>query len=154
MIKTLLKKFNINIKQILSVSDNTLEDIEQEAHIVFIEFEKEINKNEKVFINELKKRCLSFNKYGKRIDSHKEFDRFNQYEENMINQVHTTSYISEDTILGLAIIKDNCSEEEYNLLLDYHRFGQKLTSIKYNIKESTLRKRICDLQNRIRKKVI
>lgn len=63
----LLQKFHINIQQIINNSDNEFEDIKNEAYIILQENYDEILKNERVFINKLKAKCLKFNKYGKRI---------------------------------------------------------------------------------------
>ena len=67
-VNELIKKFRININQIVTNSDNTIDDVENEAFIVLSENYNEIMNNNRVFINELKKKCLKFNKYGKRIE--------------------------------------------------------------------------------------
>ena len=63
IVNELIKKFRININQIVTNSDNTIDDIENEAFIVLSENYNEIMNNNRVFINELKKKCLKFNKY-------------------------------------------------------------------------------------------
>ncbi len=49
----LIKKFRININQIIANSDNTMDDIRNEAYLVVADNYSSIQKNERVFINEL-----------------------------------------------------------------------------------------------------
>ena len=98
---SLLNKFNININQIIRCSDNTLSDIKNEAFIVVFENLNKIKHNERTFINELKTKCLKFNKYGKRIESKDRFERFNHYENEMIETKINDLDLDEDTLCTL-----------------------------------------------------
>lgn len=153
MIEILLKQFSKNVQQIILVSDHEYEDIVNESYLVYYEHKDRIHENKNVFINELRKKCLKFNKYGKRLDCKRDFERFNQYESEMVDEVDTETESKENDIVDLISIQSVCTEDEYNFLLNYYRYGQTKCSEIYNIKVSTLRKRVFDLQNKIKKKL-
>lgn len=147
---SLLNKFNININQIIRCSDNTLSDIKNEAFIVVFENLNKIKNNERTFINELKTKCLKFNKYGKRIESKDRFERFNQYENEMIETKINDLDLDEDTLCTLIDIKNLLKEQEYIFLLEYYGMGCEYVSNKYNIRKDLVRKRVSNLIKYIR----
>lgn len=149
----LLKKFRINISQIIRNSDNTMEDIESESYLVLHDFFDSIRENENIFINELRRKCLRFNKYGKRIDSKRDWDRFNAYEKALEADYENPMDTNEDLILNINLVKEIVSEEEYSFLIYYFGYGQEETSKKYNIKEGTARKRVHVLISKIKKEL-
>lgn len=153
MIDTMIKKFRINVNYILKNSDNTIEDVRGESYIVLHEFINNIKENEKVFINELRNRCLKFNKYNRVMNTKEDWKRFNGYEENLQLEYDNGMEINEDTILGIHMIKEKTCEEEYSFLMFYHRYGQEETSKKYNLKAGTVRKRVHTIQQRIKKEL-
>lgn len=153
MVQSMISKFRININQIIRNSDNTMEDIENESFLVLHDFFDKIKDNEKIFINELRSRCLKFNKYGRRLDNKEDWERFNRYEESLQHEYKNSMDINEDLILGINVIKEKICEEEYSFLIHYFRYGQKETSIKYSLKEGTVRKRVHTLINKIRKEL-
>lgn len=152
-VNKMIKKFRININHIINNSDNTIEDIQSESFLVLHDFMDKIKENEKVFINELRNRCLKFNKYNRKLDEKSNWEKFNEYEERLKYEYENGMEIDEDAILGLQMIKEVTSEEEYSFLMDYYSYGQEETSKKYNIKVGTLRKRVHTLQNKIRKEL-
>lgn len=99
----LLQHFHIDIHQIINNSDNTFDDIKNEGYIVLHEHYDEIEKDNKVFINELRKRCLKFNKYNRRIDTKAKWEEFNNLKENLRNEVNLYSQIDEDTLARFAV---------------------------------------------------
>lgn len=152
-VHNMIRKFRININQIIRNSDNTIEDIESESFLVLHDFFDKIKENEKVFINELRSRCLKFNKYGKRLDNKEDWDRFNRYEESLQNEYKNSLEINEDLILNINIIKEKICEEEYSFLIHYFRYGQEETSKRYDLKKGTVRKRVHTLINKIKKEL-
>ncbi|MGL6185553.1 MAG: hypothetical protein ACRC1T_09275 [Clostridium chrysemydis] len=152
-VQNMISKFRININQIIRNSDNTIEDIESESFLVLHDFFDKIKENEKVFINELRSRCLKFNKYGKRLDNKEDWERFNRYEESLQHEYKNAMEINEDLILGIHVIKEKICEEEYSFLIHYFRYGQEETSKKYGLKEGTVRKRVHTLINKIKKEL-
>ncbi|MGL5100802.1 MAG: hypothetical protein ACRC6B_12375 [Fusobacteriaceae bacterium] len=152
-VNRLLSKFRINVNHIINNTDNTIEDIKSEAYLVLHTNLERIELDERVFINELKNNCLKFNKYNRVMNTKVDWERFNRYEERLQHEYSNGMEIDEDMILGLHLIKDVADEEEYQLLLDYYRYGQKLTSEKYNMKEGTIRKRVFKLIQRLKKEL-
>lgn len=151
MLDKLLKKFHINIQQIINNSDNEMEDIRNEAYIVLYEHYSEILKDDRVFINELKKKCLKFNKYGKRIESKNRWEYFNQKELEMQEKSKQYEQMNEDNMCILIDIQNAIGKENYKFLLYYYSFGYKETAIRYNISPELVRKRVSLLLNKIRK---
>lgn len=152
-VHNMINRFKININQIIRNSDNTMEDIENESFLVLHDFFDKIKENEKVFINELRSRCLKFNKYGRRLDNKDDWERFNRYEESLQYEYKNAMEIDEDLILGIHIIKEKICEEEYSFLIYYFRYGQGETSKKYNLKEGTVRKKVHSLISKIKKEL-
>ena len=130
IVNTLISKFIINVNQIINNSDNTMEDIKNEAYIVVDNNYSKIKENERVFINELKTRCLKFNKYGKRIESKERWKEFNNREEAMVEQFNNEYDINEDVLCQLLDVKEIIGEESYKFLIDYYNFGSKETSLR------------------------
>lgn len=153
LLDKLIKKYYINIQQIINNSDNDMGDIKNEAYIILHENYDKILKNDKIFINELKTKCLKFNKYGKRIESSKRWEYFNQKEEQMNDNTNKYSNLNEDNLCLLLDIKNFIGEKDYNFLLDYYALGYKETSIKYKISPSLTRKRVSFLIDKIRKEM-
>lgn len=153
MVQQMISNFRINVNQIIRNSDNTIEDIESESFLVLHDFFDEIKDNNKVFINELKTRCLKFNKYGRRLDNKKDWERQNMYEERLQYEYDNGMEINEDIIVGIQAIKEKICEEEYSFLIYYYENGQEETSKKYNLKVGTTRKRVYDLIKKIRKEL-
>lgn len=152
-VNKMIKKFRININHIINNSDNTIEDIQCESFLVLHDFMDKIKDNEKVFINELRSRCLKFNKYNRIMNTKEDWNRFNRYEERLKDEYENGMEINEDSILGLQMIKEVTNEEEYNFLMYYYSHGQEETSKKYNFKTGTLRKRVYTLINKIKKEL-
>lgn len=148
----LLNKFYINVEQIKRNSDNTIEDIKQEAFIVVHLNQEKIKNNERVFINELKTRCLKFNKYGKRIESKERWERFNSYEDNMIKD-EINNFNEEDEIT-LLTIKTLISEDDYNFLLCYFGCGIDFCCKKYNLSRYFINKKCNELLDIIKSKIL
>lgn len=146
----LIKKFRININQIIANSDNTMDDIRSEAYLVVADNYSSIQENERVFINELKTRCLKFNKYGKRIESKERWEEFNKREEQLANILPIMSSMDDDKLCMLIDIKDEIGEENYKFLLDYFSISRKEMCTKYHISEPTVRKKAKDLLDRLR----
>lgn len=151
---SLIKKFKINIEQIRKCTDNTYEDLKNEAYIIVHDNIESILNNERVFINELKTKCLRFNKYGKRIESKERFEKFNEYENNMVEESDNEMNMDEDKICMLVDIKELIGEDNYNFLLDYYNYGAKTISYKYGISECSTRKRASNLVKKIRDKLM
>lgn len=149
----MIKRFNRSINQIIRNSDNTLEDIESESFLVLHDYFDKIMENEKVFINELRTRCLRFNKYGKRLDNKEDWERHNRYEEALALNYKNSMEINEDLILSIHVIKEKICEEDYNFLIYYFSYGQEETSNKYNLKEGTVRKKVHVLIKKLRKEL-
>lgn len=152
-VNNMIKKFRININYILRNTDNTMEDIQNESFLVLHDFLDRIKDNEKVFINELRNRCLKFNKYNRVMNTKEDWERFNRYEERLQHEYDNGMEIDEDLLLGLQVIKEATSEEEYNFLIYYYQYGQEETSKKYDLKEGTVRKRVFTLTNKIKKEL-
>lgn len=152
-VNKMIKKFRININHIINNSDNTIEDIQSESFLVLHDFMDKIKDNEKVFINELKSRCLKFNKYNRIMNTKEDWNRFNEYEERLKDEYENGMEINEDAVLGLQMIKEVTNEEEYSFLIYYYSYGQEETSKKYNLKAGTLRKRVHILINKIKKEL-
>lgn len=152
-LNNLMNKFRKNINQIISNSDNTIDDVKSESFLVLHDFFDKIKENEKIFINELRTRCLKFNKYNRRLDNKEDWERLNRYEESLQYEYNNPMDINEDLILGIQSVKEVTCEEEFSFLMHYFRYGQKETSIKYDLKEGTVRKRVHTLINRIRKEL-
>lgn len=153
IVNTLISKFIINVNQIINNSDNTMEDIKNEAYIVVDNNYSRIKENERVFINELKTRCLKFNKYGKRIESKERWKEFNNREEAMVEQFNNEYDINEDVLCQLLDVKEIIGEESYKFLIDYYNFGSKETSLRYHISEPTLKKRVNEMISKVRRKL-
>lgn len=145
----LIKKFIINIRQIISNSDNDMCDIESEAYIITYEHYEHILKNERVFINEMRKKCLRNNKYGKRIESMNRWEYFNSLESSIPERTKITSEINEDLIVGIDAIKQCISDEEYNFLITYYDVGSEKTSEKYCISNTACRQKVHRLKRKI-----
>lgn len=153
IINNMIQKFRINVNQILANSDNTIEDIINESCIVLQEHREAIEENNNIFINELRKRCLKFNKYGKRLDSKKQWEVFNDREETLQYEYHNPMDINEDIICGINDVKKLISKEEYDFLIGYYSYGGNYTANKYNMKEEFVRKRVHLLINKVKKKM-
>lgn len=153
IVNTLISKFIINVNQIINNSDNTMEDIKNEAYIVVDNNYTRIKENERVFINELKTRCLKFNKYGKRIESKERWKEFNNREEAMVEQFNNEYDINEDVLCQLLDVKEIIGEERYKFLIDYYNFGSKETSLRYHISEPTVKKRVNEMISKVRRKL-
>lgn len=153
IVNTLISKFIINVNQIINNSDNTMEDIKNEAYIVVDNNYSKIKENERVFINELKTRCLKFNKYGKRIESKERWKEFNNREEAMVEQFNNKYDINEDVLCQLLDVKEIIGEESYKFLIDYYNFGSKETSLRYHISEPTVKKRVNEMISKVRRKL-
>ena len=153
IVNTLISKFIINVNQIINNSDNTMEDIKNEAYIVVDNNYTRIKENERVFINELKTRCLKFNKYGKRIESKERWKEFNNREEAMVEQFNNEYDINEDVLCQLLDVKEIIGEESYKFLIDYYNFGSKKTSLRYHISEPTVKKRVNEMISKVRRKL-
>lgn len=152
LINKMIQKFKININQILANSDNTMEDITNEAFIVLKEHKDAIDKNHNIFINELRKRCLKFNKYGKRIDSKKQWEKFNDREEVLKYEYKNPLDINEDLICSLEVIKSIIKEKDYEFLLFYYNNDRKRTAERYSMTETQVRNKVQYLINKIRRK--
>ncbi|MGL5963193.1 MAG: hypothetical protein ACRCZ2_02155 [Fusobacteriaceae bacterium] len=148
-----IRKFRINVNYILKNSDNDMDDIRSEAYLILHEFVDSIKENEKVFINELKRRCLRFNKYGKRLDSKSGWERNNRYEKMLQDEYDNEMEIDENLILGIHVIKQIVSEEEYSFLLYYYDNGQEETSKRYGMTTGAIRKKAHVLISRVKKEV-
>lgn len=153
IVNTLISKFIINVNQIINNSDNTMEDIKNEAYIVVDNNYSRIKENERVFINELKTRCLKFNKYGKRIESKERWKEFNNREEAMVEQFNNEYDINEDVLCQLLDVKEIIGEESYKFLIDYYNFGSKETSLRYHMSEPTVKKRVNEMISKVRRKL-
>lgn len=153
IVNTLISKFIINVNQIINNSDNTMEDIKNEAYIVVDNNYSRIKENERVFINELKTRCLKFNKYGKRIESKERWKEFNNREEAMVEQFNNEYDINEEVLCQLLDVKEIIGEEGYKFLIDYYNFGSKETSLRYHISEPTVKKRVNEMISKVRRKL-
>lgn len=149
----LLRKFKININQIIRCSDNTLEDIRNEAFIVVFDNLSSVEENERVFINKLKSNCLKFNKYGKRIESKDRFEKFNEYENKLVEEENNSLDLDEEKLCTLLDIQNLISKKDYEFLIDYYSLGCELTSVKYNINKDLTRKRVSNLIKEIRSKL-
>lgn len=146
---TLIKRFIININQIITNSDNEMGDILSEAYIVVYENYDRIVENERVFINEMKKKCLRNNKYGRRIESIERWQYFNELESSIPERMSYTFKLDEDLIVGLEAIKGVTTKEEYDFLICYYENGSDKTSTIYGISNTTCRQRVCRLKKRI-----
>ena len=153
MVDKLIKKFRINITQIINNSDNEYEDIKNEAYIVVHDNYDKIIKDERVFINELRNSCLRFNKYNVRITEKERWERYNMLEERLSYDFKNELEINEDVIVGLETIKRYVTQPEYDFLIYYTTYGGKLTSERYNMRENTVRKNFEIIKKRIRKGV-
>lgn len=150
LIDEMIDKFRININQILANSDNTIEDILSESFIVLEEYKQDIERNNNVFINELRKRCLKFNKYGKRIDSKKQWEIFNNREESMKYSYKNNLDIDEDLICSMITIKEIIGESDYNFLIFNYSHTIKETAKHYNLNESAVQRKVKKLVDRIK----
>lgn len=150
MVNSMIQKFNKNVKQILANSDNTIDDIVSEAFIVLEEHKKEIENNQNVFINELRNRCLKFNKYGKRIESKKRWELFNDRECEYQDRIKNNLNINEDLICYIETIKTIINKDDYDFLIFYYGNDGKRTSEKYNMTEMQVRNRVHYLVNKIK----
>lgn len=153
VVNNMIQKFRININQIIANSDNTIEDIINESCIVMKEHKEAIECNNNVFINELRKKCLRFNKYGKRIESKKQWEIFNNREQAMVEQFNNEYDINEDVLCQLLDVKEIIGEESYKFLIDYYNFGSKETSLRYHISEPTVKKRVNEMISKVRRKL-
>lgn len=153
VVNNMIQKFRININQIIANSDNTIEDIINESCIVIKEHKEAIECNNNVFINELRKKCLRFNKYGKRIESKERWKEFNNREEAMVEQFNNEYDINEDVLCLLLDVKEIIGEESYKFLIDYYNFGSKETSLRYHISEPTVKKRVNEMISKVRRKL-
>lgn len=151
--QSLIKNFIINIRQIISNSDNDMDDILGEAYIVVFENYNDIIKNNRVFINRMKTRCLKNNKYGKRIESHERWSYFNNLELTICDRDKYTSEIDEDTIVGIDAIKKVITDYEYDFLIFYYENGMTKTMDKYKINNNACRQRVCRLKRKILKEL-
>lgn len=151
IVNELLNKFKITVNQIKRNSDNNIDDIRNESFIIVYENLDKITDNQKIFINMLKSNCLKFNKYNRRIESHDRWERFNNYEDKLKNEYKNDLEVNEDFICIRNDIINNLGKDNYNFLIYYYSYGGKETSIKYNIKEDLVRKRISNLIKQIRK---
>lgn len=151
--QSLIKKFIINIRQIVSNSDNDIEDILGEAYIVVWDNYERIINNERTFINEMKTKCLRHNKYGRRIESAARWSYFNQLEESLPERMGYTFEINEDLIVGLDTVKQYVSEDEYDFLIFYYENGNSKTSSQYNVSENACRQRVYKLKRKINKEM-
>lgn len=147
----LMNKFKINIDYIIKCSDNTMEDLRNEAFIIVFNYYDKIKDNEKVFINELRNNCLKFNKYGKRIESKKRFEKFNNYENRMVELEENNYDLDENKICLLSDIQNIIGINNYNFLLEYYSMGCEYIANKYSISQDLARKRISNLLKKIRK---
>lgn len=146
----LIKHFYINIRQIINNSDNTLEDVKNDAYIVLYEHYDEIMNDDNVFINELRKRCLKFNKYNKRIETKAKWEEFNNLEERMSYELDTYSKIDEDTICSIADLENIIGKDSLDFLIYYYNYGYEKTALQYNLSPDNTRKRVSLLIKRIR----
>lgn len=153
MVDKLIKKFRINVTQIINNSDNEYDDIKNEAYIVVNDNYDRIVKDEKVFINELRNSCLKFNKYNTRITEKDRWEKYNALEERLAYDFKNNLDINEDIIVGIEAVKKCVTQFEYDFLIYYVTYGGKSTSDKYNISESTVRKRFELIKKRIRKEM-
>ena len=118
---------------------------------VLYEHYDDIIKDNNVFINELRKKCLRFNKYGKRIDTKSKWEEYNALEDTMNNISNSYTQINEDLLCSMCDIKDLIGEDNYKFLIDYYGLGYKKTAEKYNISSHLSRKRASLLIEKIRK---
>ena len=153
IINSMIQKFRININQIISNSDNTIDDIMNESFIIINEYSNEISKNNNIFINELRKRCLKFNKYNKRIESKERWEEFNNREECLKYEYTNKLDIDEDLICVLTDIKNIINKDEYNFLIYYFSHTGKETAFKFNLNEHTVKNRVESIINKIRIKM-
>lgn len=153
IVDELIKKFKINVRQIIANSDNTMEDVRNEAYIVLSENFSNIMDNERVFINKLKTRCLKFNKYGKRIESKDRWALYNDREDRMVALAENEFNIDEETICMLEDIKEIIGKESYDFLIYYYTYGCKSTANKFKLSEPTVRKRVNEYISMIRRKL-
>lgn len=149
----LIRKFRINIDYILKCSDNSLEDLRNEAFIVVFDNYDRIMENEKVFINELRNKCLKFNKYNRRIESKKLFEKFNEYENKMVIEENNKNDFDEDELCTLLDVQNILGSEDYEFLINYYSLGGKEFAKQLGLNESTLRKRVSDLLKKVRKEL-
>ncbi|MEG0151655.1 MAG: hypothetical protein RR744_00550 [Cellulosilyticaceae bacterium] len=149
----LIKKFIINIKQIVSNSDNEIGDIIGEAYLVVYSNYESILQNERVFINELKKKCLRNNKYGKRIESSDRWKYFNQLEESLPKRMDYAYEINVDYIVNLDAIRKHISDDEYSFVLSYYDLGMVKFSEKNNISPNACRQKVHRIKRRILKEM-
>lgn len=152
-VDNLINKFKININQIIRCSDNTINDVKNEAFIIVFNNLNKIQENERVFINELKTKCLKFNKYGKRIESKERFEKFNDYEIRMVEDTENNLNIDEDKICYLLDIKNIIGDKNYNFLIEYYGMGCDFICTKYHISKDLARKRVSNLIKEIRCKL-
>lgn len=151
IVDDLLRQFKINVNQIISNSDNTLEDLRNEAVLIVQDKLSSIQKDKRVFINELKKRCLKFNKYSKRIESKERWEIFNNYETRLIETI-TNPYNTDENLVSLKVdITGIVGEENYNLLIDYFTLKIKDVAVKYGISETELEDKVMKLLIKIRR---
>lgn len=148
----LIKKYSFIISKIISNSDNTIEDIENEAYIITKLNYDRILEDDRVFINELKKCCLKFNKYNRRIETYDCWNKFNNLESNMLSQKEENNKlnINEDRLCFLIVIQTLISKDDYDFLLCYFGYGGEYTSEKYNLSYSNTRTKVHRLINFIK----
>ena len=151
IVDDLLKQFRINVNQIIYNSDNTLEDVRNEAALIIQEKLSDIQKDKRVFINELKKRCLKFNKYNRRIESKERWETFNNYESHLV-ETTTNPYDTDENLINFKVdIVNIVGEEDYNLLIGYFTLKVKNVALKYNISEVEVEDRVMKLLIKIRR---
>ena len=150
-VDTLLKKFIINVNQIQNNSDNDMDDIRNEAVIVVIEFYEQIQENSQVFINELKRRCLKFNKYNRRIESKERWERFNSYEEMLPDSCECVTRFDDDIFYNMIDIESLIGAEQLQFLIDYYSYGVEKLASKTGKNTSSVKKKAKKLRDYIRK---
>lgn len=153
-VNELIKKFRININQIIANSDHTEDDLYNEAFIVVYEFLDKITVNEKVFINELRKRCLNFNKYNRYITSKDRWERFNEYENEMINNCINQQDNTENLLVDLMSVKNILSSKNYDFLIYYYSNGISDTAREYKLTEKYTKVKVSRLIKQLRKELL
>lgn len=151
LLELLMKKFYINVNQIVANSDNNIDEVKNEGYIVLSEHYDKILKDNRVFINELKKRCLKFNKYGRRIESKEMWEKFNSLEDRMNNVSPLYSTLDEDTLYDLLDVKSFLSDTEYKFLIYYYNYGCEITSRRYDLSPEATRQRVHTLISKLKK---
>lgn len=151
LLEKLLRQYHINIQQIINNSDNTYEDIKNDAYIVLYENYDDIINDNKVFINKLKARCLKFNKYGKRIESCERWKYFNDKEDIMNSTLTSYDELNEGLMCSMIDIENIVGKNDYKFLIYYYNHGHIITAKHYNMTETSVRKKVSNLLIKIRK---